>query len=50
MRDADFGIATTPGACNEWLKKIAEPNPDFLVVTFTDESCTSLFIKPVNED
>ena len=27
------------GACNEWLKKIAEVNPDFKVVTFTSTDC-----------
>lgn len=35
------------GACKEWLKKIAEVNPDFKVVTFTDPSCTEVFIKSV---
>ena len=27
------------GACNEWLKKIAEVNPDFKVITFTSTDC-----------
>ena len=26
-----------PGACNEWLRKIVEVNPDFQVLTFMDE-------------
>ena len=32
------------GACNEWLKKISEVSPDFVVVTFTDESCEYCFL------
>jgi hypothetical protein len=35
------------GACQEWLKKIAEVNPDFKVITFTDSTCEELFIKSV---
>jgi hypothetical protein len=27
------------GSCIEWLKKIAEVNPDFKIITFTDSSC-----------
>ena len=39
---------TSPcGACNEWLKKIAEVNPDFRVVTFTDESCDFVFVNHI---
>ena len=33
------------GACTEWIKKIAEVNPDFVVITFTDPDCHHLFIK-----
>mmetsp|Transcript_20652 Transcript_20652/g.25041 ORF Transcript_20652/g.25041 Transcript_20652/m.25041 type:complete len:123 (+) Transcript_20652:939-1307(+) len=36
------------GACNEWLKKIAEVNPDFKILTFPDTSCSEVFIKEVN--
>ena len=36
------------GACNEWLKKIAEVNPEFKVVTFSDSECTKIFVKPVS--
>lgn len=36
------------GACNEWLKKIAEVNPDFKVVTFSDSSCESVFVSEVS--
>jgi hypothetical protein len=35
------------GACNEWLKKIAEVNPDFKVVTFTSTDCSTCFVKAV---
>ena len=35
------------GACNEWLKKIAEVNPDFRVITFTSTDCRTCFIKAV---
>ena len=35
------------GACNEWLKKIAEANPAFRVITFTDTSCDTVFVNPV---
>jgi cytidine deaminase len=35
------------GACNEWLKKIAEVNPDFKVITFTSLDCSTVFVKPV---
>ena len=36
------------GACNEWLKKIAEIQPDFRVVTFTDEFCSNVYVNEVN--
>ena len=35
------------GACNEWLKKIAEVNPDFKVITFTSTDCRTCFVKSV---
>lgn len=35
------------GACMEWLKKIAEVNPDFKVITFTDTRCEGVFIEDV---
>lgn len=37
------------GACNEWLKKIAESNPYFKVLTFTDADCHGVYITPVIE-
>ena len=33
------------GACNEWLKKIAECNPYFQVVTFTDVNCNGVYCR-----
>lgn len=37
------------GACMEWLKKIAEVNPDFKVLTFTSTSCEKVFITPIGD-
>ena len=36
------------GACMEWLKKIAEVNPDFKVITFSDTNCEHAFIAPID--
>eukprot|EP01134_Creolimax_fragrantissima_P005343 CFRG5343T1 len=35
------------GSCMEWLKKIAEVNPDMKIVTFLDSSCQRVFVKNV---
>lgn len=37
------------GACNEWLKKIAESNPYFKVVTFTDAGCSGVYVCPCQQ-
>jgi len=37
------------GACKEWLNKIAEVNPGFKVVMFTDASCEEVFVKTVGQ-
>lgn len=37
------------GSCNEWLKKIAEVNPNLKVITFADANATSFFIESVTE-
>lgn len=37
------------GACNEWLKKIAESNPYFKIVTFTDANCNGIYVSPCQE-
>jgi len=33
------------GACSEWLRKIAEVNPDFKVVTFSAVDCSQAYVK-----
>jgi cytidine deaminase len=35
------------GACAEWLRKIAEANPDLRVVTFEESSCSRVFVDPI---
>ena len=35
------------GACSEWLKKIAEVNPDFRVVMFEDTTCETVFLRSI---
>ena len=35
------------GACMEWLKKIAEVNPDFTVMMFHDDLCKQIYIRSV---
>ena len=35
------------GACAEWLRKMAEANPDLRVVTFDDADCAQIFVDPV---
>jgi cytidine deaminase len=35
------------GACMEWLRKIAEVNPDLKIINFTDPQCTEVFVRPV---
>uniref|UniRef100_A0A7S4AQE9 Uncharacterized protein n=1 Tax=Pseudo-nitzschia australis TaxID=44445 RepID=A0A7S4AQE9_9STRA len=37
------------GACNEWLKKLAETNPYFTIVTFTDSACNGVYCSPCEE-
>lgn len=37
------------GTCNEWLKKIAEANPYFRIVTFTDANCNGIYCRPCRE-
>jgi len=37
------------GACNEWLKKIAECNPNFKIITFTDTECNGVYVSPCQE-
>ena len=35
------------GACSEWLRKVAEINPDFKVLTFDDEYCEMVYVDPM---
>jgi cytidine deaminase len=37
------------GACHEWLKKIAECNPHFQIMTFTDAECNGVYCTPCQE-
>ena len=37
------------GACKEWLNKIAEVNPGFRVLMFTDVTCGEVFVKEVGQ-
>ena len=37
------------GACNEWLKKIAESNPYFKIVTFTDANLHGVYCTPCQQ-
>lgn len=36
------------GACHEWLIKIAEVNPQFSVVTFTDSQCCGIYVEQID--
>jgi hypothetical protein len=47
VEETDLNPLKPCGACNEWLKKIAEVNPDFTVVTFTDADCTGVFLEHI---
>ena len=38
------------GACCEWLKKIAECNPYFKILTFTDADCNGVYITPCQQE
>lgn len=45
----DLNPLSPCGACNEWLKKIGESNPDFRVLTFTDVECHGVYCVPCND-
>mmetsp|Transcript_41607 Transcript_41607/g.97407 ORF Transcript_41607/g.97407 Transcript_41607/m.97407 type:complete len:167 (-) Transcript_41607:848-1348(-) len=47
--DRDLNPLRPCGTCNEWLKKIAEPNPGFQVVTFTDADCNGVYVSACQE-
>jgi len=47
VADSDMNPLKPCGACLEWLKKIAEVNPSFTVVTFTDADCKGIYIEQI---
>eukprot|EP00501_MAST-03F_sp_TOSAG23-6_P002193 GSMAST32.ASY1.ANO1.2293.1 assembled CDS len=53
LNDASSTIASNPlnpcGACKEWLLKIAEVQPAFKVISFTNEMCSDVYIKAVQQ-
>ncbi|KAL1527955.1 hypothetical protein AB1Y20_009326 [Prymnesium parvum] len=53
VEDRDDTVALNPldpcGACMEWLKKIAEVNPDFMVLTFTNTACEKVYVTPIGD-
>ena len=48
-RDVDLNPLRPCGACHEWLKKIAECNPYFQIMTFTDADCNGVYVTPCQE-
>jgi cytidine deaminase len=48
--DKDRNPLRPCGACTEWLMKIAEVNPRFFVVTFTDEMRQGVFIQEMADE
>jgi cytidine deaminase len=40
----DMNPLSPCGACTEWLKKIAQCNPYFKIITFTDANCNGMYI------
>lgn len=46
---ADINPLRPCGACNEWLKKVAESNPYFTILTFTDSACNGVYCAPCEE-
>ena len=47
--DVDLNPLRPCGACHEWLKKIAECNPYFQIMTFTDADCNGVYVTPCQE-
>jgi len=46
VQEQDMNPLKPCGSCNEWLKKIAESNPYFKVITFTDTYCNGVYVMP----
>ena len=49
VQQEDMNPLKPCGSCTEWLKKIAEVNPSFKVLSFTDESCTGVYVESIFE-
>lgn len=49
VEDGDMNPLKPCGSCHEWLKKIAEINPQFSVITFTDFNCTGVYIEQIKD-
>jgi len=47
--NSDINPLRPCGACNEWLKKLAESNPYFTIATFTDSACNGVYCTPCEE-
>lgn len=47
VEGSDLNPIAPCGACSEWLKKIAEVNPDFRVIMFEDTTCETVFVRNV---
>ena len=45
----DMNPLSPCGACNEWIKKIAQCNPYFKIITFTDANCNGMYISPCQD-
>ena len=48
VEEGDMNPLKPCGACLEWLKKIAEVNPEFLIVTFTDINCEGVYVEQID--
>jgi hypothetical protein len=46
--ESDMNPLRPCGACLEWLKKIAEVNPEFVIMTFTDVNCEGIYIEQID--
>jgi cytidine deaminase len=47
---ADMNPLKPCGACTEWLKKIAEVNPAFKVLSFTDADCKGFYCESIFDE
>ena len=47
-KDEELNPLAPCGAGKEWLRRIAEVNPDFWVLTFTSVACTDVYVDEVH--